>query len=171
MRLIHVVAAAENQVIGKNNQLLWHLPNDLKFFKNLTWGFPVIMGRKTFESVNKPLPGRTNIVITRQADWQRSGVDVVADFDEAIARAKSLHVKQAFIIGGGEVYRQSLDQVHDVYLTRVDVALDGDTWYPVLDAASWQLASEEKFPADAKHAYDYSFQHWVRPVGHPLASI
>ena len=171
MRLIHVVAAAENQVIGKDDQLLWHLPNDLKFFKNLTWGFPVIMGRKTFESVNKPLPGRTNIVITRQIDWQRPGVDVVADLDEAIARAQSLQVKQAFVIGGGEVYRQSLDQVHEVYLTRVAVELDGDTWYPALDASSWELKSEEYFQRDGKHAYDYSFQHWVRPPGHSLASV
>jgi dihydrofolate reductase len=171
MRLIHVVAAAENQVIGKDNQLLWHLPNDLKFFKNLTWGFPVIMGRKTFESVNKPLPGRTNIVITRQTDWQRSGVDVVATLEEAILRAQRLHVKQAFIIGGGEVYRQSLDQIHEVYLTRVAVELQGDTWYPALDASSWILASEESFPADAKHMYAYAFQHWARHPDHPLARL
>lgn len=162
MRLIHVVAAAENQVIGNNNQLLWHLPNDLKFFKNLTWGYPVIMGRKTFESVNRPLPGRTNIVITRQAGWQAEGVEVARTVEEAIALAAALHVKQAFIIGGGDIYRQTIDCVAEVYLTRVGVALEGDTWYPELEGADWSLQFEETFLPNEKHAYGYAFQHWVR---------
>src|SRR3982751_6162367 len=97
-----VVAASTNNVIGKNNHLVWNLPNDLKFFKNTTWGFPVIMGRKTFEEVNKPLPGRINIVITRNPDWKAAGVIIVPDLEAAIQKARDTNAKQIFITGGGE---------------------------------------------------------------------
>ncbi len=157
-----IVAAAENNAIGKNNQLLWHLPNDLKFFKNTTWGMPVVMGRKTFESFNKPLPGRFNIVITRQADWKAEGVLVAADLQDALQKATETNCNEIFIIGGGEIYKQALEMADKIYLTRVHTEIDGDTFFPVLDESKWNLISNHDFSADEKHQFDYSFQTWVK---------
>jgi dihydrofolate reductase len=157
-----IVAASENNAIGKNGQLLWHLPNDLKFFKNTTWGFPVIMGRKTFESVNKPLPGRTNIVVTTKADWEAGGVIRVSSLEEGIQKAAETNSKQVFIIGGGEIYKQSMDIASSIYITRVHAHIDGDTFFPVIDESKWQLTSNQDFEADEKHAYRYSFQIWEK---------
>jgi dihydrofolate reductase len=162
MILSQVVAAADNNAIGKNNQLLWTLPNDMKFFKNTTWGMPVIMGRKTYESLGKPLTGRTNIIITRQQNWQPDGVIVVHDVKEAMTAAAGTDAKEAFIIGGGEIYRQTLPISQRVYLTRVHTALDADTYFPELNEADWELLSQLDFTADEKHAYAYSFQVWQR---------
>ena len=156
-----LVAASSNNAIGKNNQLLWHLPNDLKFFKNTTWGMPVIMGRKTFESVNKPLPGRFNIVITRQPDWKAEGVIVAGDLNDALQKAAETNCKEAFIIGGGEIFKQSMDIADKIYLTRVHADIEGDTFFPVIDESTWQLNSNQDFPADEKHAFEYSFQIWI----------
>lgn len=158
-----VVAAAENNAIGKNNQLLWHLPNDLKFFKNTTWGMPVIMGRKTFESVNKPLPGRFNIVITRKTDWKADGVIVTADLNDAIAKAAETSCKEAFVIGGGEIYKQAMDIANNIYITRVHAVIeDADTFFPAIDESKWMLVDNEDFESDLKHRYAYSFQKWVK---------
>ena len=162
MTISIVVAASENQVIGRDNQLLWHLPNDMKFFKNCTWAMPVIMGRKTFESLGKALSGRTNIVITRQQDWEAPGVQVVSSLEEAVSKAAEVDAKEAFVIGGGEIYEQALPLTNRIYLTRVHVSLEGDTYFPVLDPAKWVLLSNLDFPADDKHAYPYSFQVWER---------
>lgn len=155
-----IVAASENNAIGKNNQLLWNLPNDLKFFKNTTWGFPVIMGRKTYESVNKPLPGRTNIVVTNKADWSAETVLTSTNIEDAIKKAADTNSKQVFILGGGEIYKQSMHLADTIYITRVHAVLDGDTFFPVIDENQWQLISNEDFTADDKHAYGYSFQLW-----------
>lgn len=157
-----IVAASENNTIGKNNQLLWHLPNDLKFFKNTTWGMPVIMGRKTFESVNKPLPGRINIVITRQADWEAVGVTVARDLQDALKKAAETNCKEAFVIGGGEIYKWALSITDIIYLTRVHVQMEGDTFFPLINEADWELESTQDFSADEKHAYAYSFQKWKK---------
>lgn len=157
-----VVAASTNNVIGKNNQLVWHLPNDLKFFKNTTWGFPVIMGRKTFEEVNKPLPGRINIVITRQADWNVAGAVKAADLQDAISKARETNSKKIFIIGGGEIYRQSMSVAGTIYITRVHGEFDGDTFFPEINKQEWKLVSNEDFPVDDKHASAYSFQVWTK---------
>ncbi len=157
-----IVAASTNNAIGKNNQLLWHLPNDLKFFKNTTWGMPVIMGRKTFESVNKPLPGRFNIVITRQAGWTAAGVIVACDVNDAIKKAAETNCKEAFIIGGGEIFNETIGLANKVYLTRVHAVLDGDTFFPVIDENKWLLVSNTDFAADEKHTFAYSFQTWER---------
>jgi len=157
-----IVAASENNAIGKNNQLLWHLPNDLKFFKNTTWGMPVIMGRKTFEAVNKPLPGRINIVITRQPGWNAESVVVAADLNEALKKAAETNCKEIFIIGGGEIYNQSFEMAARIYLTRVHAIIDGDTFFPEIDENKWQLISRQEFSADEKHAFAYSFQTWTR---------
>ena len=155
-----IVAASENNAIGKNNQLLWHLPNDLKFFKNTTWGMPVIMGRKTFESVNKPLPGRINIVITRQADWKVAGVIVAKNLQDALKKAVETNCKEAFVIGGGEIYRWAMSIADIIYLTRVHAQLEGDTFFPLINETDWELESNQDFSADEKHAYAYSFQKW-----------
>ncbi len=155
-----IVAASTNNAIGKNNQLLWHLPKDLKFFKNTTWAMVVIMGRKTFESVNKPLPGRLNIVITSNKDWKAAGTTVASNLQEAIELAKAENFKELFIIGGGEIYRQSMALADKIYITRVHAKLEGDTFFPEIHQAYWELGSKEDFKADDKHAYDFSFEVW-----------
>jgi dihydrofolate reductase len=161
MTISIIVAASTNNAIGKNNQLLWHLPNDLKFFKNTTWGMPVIMGRKTFESVNKPLPGRINIVITRQAGWKADGVITAADLNEALQKAAATNCKEVFIIGGGEIYKECFEQAGKIYLTRVHAVIDdADTFFPAVDENKWEQVYNEDFEFDAKHAYPYSFQTW-----------
>lgn len=156
-----VVAAAENNTIGKNNQLLWHLPNDLKFFKNITWGMVVIMGRKTFESFNKLLPGRFNIVITRQTDWKAEGAIVASDLNDALKKAAETNCKEFFVIGGGEIYKEAIEIADKIYITRVHATLDGDTFFPVIDETKWHLTSNQDFEADEKHKYAYSFQEWT----------
>jgi dihydrofolate reductase len=155
-----VVAAAENNAIGKDNQLLWHLPNDLKFFKNITWGMAVIMGRKTFEAVNKPLPGRFNIVITRQPGWKGEGTIPATDLHDALQKAKETNCNEIFVIGGGEIYKQSMEIADKIYITRVHATLEGDTFFPEIDETKWQLVTNQDFEADEKHKYAYSFQTW-----------
>ena len=158
-----IVAASENNAIGREGELLWTLPNDMKFFKNTTWGLPAIMGRKTFESLGKPLAGRINIVITRQADWKRDGVIVVADINEALQKAADTNCKEIFIIGGGEIYKQSMDITDRIYLTRVHHTFkDADAFFPAIDENKWELKSNEDFDFDAKHVYAYSFQIWEK---------
>jgi dihydrofolate reductase len=157
-----LVAASENNAIGKDNQLLWHLPNDLKFFKNTTWAMPVIMGRKSFESVNKPLPGRINIVITTQAGWQRDNVITANDLGDALKKAGETNCKEAFVIGGGQIYEQAMPLADIIYLTRVHATLEADTFFPVINEVDWELVSNEDFEADEKHKYAYSFQAWKK---------
>jgi len=124
-----VVAMAENNVIGKNNQLIWHLPADLKHFKNLTTGHPIIMGRKTFESIGKPLPSRTNIVITRQEDFKPEGVLVAHSLNEGLMLAQQLDAN-IFVIGGAEIYKQAMFLADTIYLTEVHHEFEGDTFFP-----------------------------------------
>ncbi|HRD56975.1 MAG TPA: dihydrofolate reductase [Ferruginibacter sp.] len=157
-----VVAAAENNAIGKNNQLLWHLPNDLKFFKNTTWASVVIMGRKTFESVNKPLPGRLNIVVTKNKSWRFDAVKTAEGLQEAIELAAKENFKEIFIIGGGEIYKQAMPFANTIYLTRVHTSIDGDTFFPAINTAEWDLVQRDDFSKDEKHAFDYSFEKWVK---------
>lgn len=162
MTISLVVAAAENNVIGKDNRLLWHLPNDMKFFKNTTWGMPVIMGRKTFESLGKPLAGRTNIVMTRDKGWSAQGATVTSNMEEAMQVAAETDAKEVFVIGGGEIFKEVLPQANRVYLTRVHTSIEGDTFFPELPQKEWQLLTQLDFVADAKHKYGYSFQVWQR---------
>ena len=160
-----LVAASENNVIGKNNQLLWNLPNDMKFFKNTTWAMPVIMGRKTFESFKgDALPGRFNIVITRQRNWQQENksVKVVNSLEQAIEFAQQTDCKEAFVIGGGQIYAESLPFATRIYLTRVHASFEGDTFFPEINPKQWTLVSNLDFTKDEKHAYAYSFQIWER---------
>ena len=157
-----IVAASTNNAIGKNGQLLWHLPNDLKYFKNTTWGMPVIMGRKSFESVGRPLPGRFNIVITRQADWNSEYVETAANVNDAIEKAGRTNCKELFIIGGGEIYEQTIGNAQRIYMTRVHAVLDADTFFPPIDETKWIMSHNLNFEADDKHPFVYSFQVWDR---------
>jgi len=161
-----ILAASSNNAIGKHNALLWHLPNDLKFFKNTTWGMPVIMGRKTYLSIaGEPLPGRFNIVITRQKDFDpgREEVWVVNTLEEAIARAKETNCKEVFIAGGGEIYSMALPMADRIYLTRVHGDFpDSEIFFTGFNQNEWTLISNLDFKADEKHAYDYSFQVFER---------
>lgn len=157
-----LVAVSENNVIGKDNKLPWHLPNDLKYFKNLTWGMTVVMGRKTYESFNNMLKGRKNIVITRNKDWKAEGVEVTNSIDEALALAEKMFVKEIFIIGGAEIFRALLPQANRIYLTRIHHSFDGDAFLPEIKESEWQLVKERNCPADEKNAYAHSFQVWER---------
>ena len=160
--LSHIVAASENNVIGKDGKLPWHLPNDFKYFKNKTWSMPVVMGRNTYESLDKLLPGRFNIVITTKQDWKRDGVIVAHSLDESIARAKETDCKEILIIGGAEVFKQSMEIINRIYLTRVHTNLEGDAFYPEIDKNKWKVTFEDPHPADEKHAFAYTFQTWER---------
>lgn len=162
MILSLLVAADENNLIGKDNHLPWHLPNDLRYFKNLTWAMPIVMGRKTFESIGKPLPGRRNIVVTRNGEWSHEGVDAVHSIDAAMAAARADDVKEVFVIGGDEIYRASLQLADRVYLTRIHHAFDGDVYFPTLSAGEWTLEKETHADADEKNAYPHTFQVWKR---------
>jgi dihydrofolate reductase len=162
MTITLLVAAAENNAIGKNNQLLWSLPNDMKFFKNTTWGMAVIMGRKTYESVDKPLPGRFNIVITRQTDWKAEGVIVASDLQDALKKAAATNCNEVFVIGGGEIYKWAIDIADKILITRVHASFDADTFFPAIDETKWQLVANQDFATDVKHAFAYSFQTWQR---------
>lgn len=157
-----LLAASENNVIGKNNKLPWHLPADLKYFKNLTWGMPVIMGRRTYDSFGKTLPGRRNIVITRNKEWKAEGVDVVHSIEEAVALAKESAVKEIFIIGGSEIFKNILPKADRIYLTRIHQSFEGDAFFPVLNEEEWQLVKNRDCAADEKNAYPHSFQVWER---------
>jgi dihydrofolate reductase len=158
-----LVGASANNAIGKNNQLLWHLPNDLKFFKNATWAMPVAMGRKTFESLGgKPLNGRLNIVITKQKDFISDGIIVVESIEAAISFAKKNDYKEIMIAGGGEIYKQAIPIATKVLITRVHTIIEGDTFFPVIDTNVFQLVKQKDYPADAKHQYAYTFETWER---------
>jgi len=160
--LSHIVAASENNVIGSKNNLPWNLPNDFKYFKNKTWGMPVIMGRKSYESLKKSLPGRINIVVTNKTNWQPEDVCVVNNIDSAIEKAREADAKEIFIIGGGEIFKQTIDIVSRIYLTRVHATIEGDTYYPEIRKDQWELVDEQSFPADEKHKYAYTFEVWEK---------
>lgn len=154
-----IAAASTNNVIGKNNQLPWHLPVDMKFFKNTTWGMPMIMGRKTFESNGyKPLPGRINIIITRRKDLKAEGVVIVNNWNDALFVAKDAECKEVFVIGGGEIFKEVINKADRIYMTRVHTLIDGDAFFPEIDEKKWQLISQRDCFADEKHKYNYSFQ-------------
>jgi dihydrofolate reductase len=162
MKLSLIVATAHNNVIGRNNELPWHLPQDLKYFKSHTLGKPIIMGRKTFESIGKPLPSRTNIVITRQKDWSFSGVLVAKNIAEALEIGQTFRNEQnnlaeeIVVIGGAEIYRHTLPIADRVYLTQIEADIDGaDAYFPELSPTQWKLVSELPGERDAniKHKF------------------
>jgi dihydrofolate reductase len=146
--------------IGRDNALPWHLPDDLKRFKRLTLGKPVVMGRKTYDSIGKPLPGRQNIVVTRDANYQRDGVTVVHDPAEALRAVGP--GPEIMVIGGAELFRAYLPRAVRVHLTRVHGDIRGDVYWPALDGREWRLADSEPHPADERHAYAMTFEVWER---------
>ena len=159
-----VVAAYTNNAIGKDNQLLWHLPNDLKFLKNKTWAMPVLMGRKSFESLgNKPLKGRINIVLTSSKFFKKDGIVLVNSLKDAYFFARQNDYKEIMILGGGHVYEQTINESDKIYITRVHhVFEDADAFFPAIDEKKWKLVFNEDHFKDEKHAYDYSFQLWEK---------
>ena len=149
--MITIIAAiGKNNELGKDNQLLWHLPEDLKYFKKMTLEHPIIMGRKTYESIGKPLPNRTNIVVSRKEDWFEEGILIVPSIKDAIKHAKKIN-EQIFIIGGGNIYEQT-----------IDFQTEADAFFPKIDENIWQKTDEIHHPKDEKHTYDFSFQTWER---------
>lgn len=161
-----VVAIGNGDAIGGDNRLLWHLPNDLRFFKNLTWGMPVIMGRKTFDSMaGKPLPGRSNIVISRDLSASSSfnNVQFVSTIEEAIEKAAQTDCKEIFIIGGGEIYKQSIHLANKIYLTRVHGSFpEATVFFPTFDQLAFTLTDKISMQKDERHAYDYDFEVWEK---------
>ncbi len=162
MNITLVVAASENNAIGLNNQLLWHLPKDMRFFKNTTWGMPILMGRKTFESMgSKPLNGRLNIIITRNKNWVNEDVTVVHTMEEATSLADKFSYKELLVIGGGEIYEMALPLAEKIWLTRVHTTIEGDVYFPKLNA-EWEMVSSTQNAADEKHKFSFDFECWKR---------
>lgn len=151
-----VVAAAENNVIGKDNGLIWHLPADLRHFKQITMGHPILMGRKTYESIGKPLPGRTSIIITTQKGYEAEGCIVTHSLQEALEQARQLD-EAIYIIGGAEIYKQALPLTDTIYLTRLHHAFEGDVYFPELEEQDWETVEQEHLEPDEKNKYPYSF--------------
>ena len=157
-----VVAVADNGVIGRQGQLPWRLPNDLQHFKALTLGHPVVMGRRTYDSIGRALPGRPNIVVTRQPDWAAPGCETQPSVLAALARAAELDAELVCVIGGGEIYREALPAADVVYLTEVHHAVAGDATFPPLSPTEWREETRERHEADERHDYAYSFVQLVR---------
>jgi dihydrofolate reductase len=162
-----IAAASENSVIGKDNKLPWHLPTDMKYFKNITWGMPVIMGRKSFEALGKPLRGRSNIVITRNKNWSADGVKTVQSIDQAINLASQTDAKEIYIIGGGEIFQAAIPSADRIYLTLVHENFEGDAFFPEIKHEEWKLTSNRDCDPDEKNAYALSFQVWERKTPSP----
>jgi dihydrofolate reductase len=152
-----IVAMAENRVIGNKNQLPWHLPADLAHFKQLTTQHPIVMGRKTYLSIGKPLPNRTNIVLTQTPDFQAPGCFVAADLDQALKQAMQHEQEIIFIIGGAQIYQVLLPRIQRIYLTIVHASFAGDVYFPPLDQSQWREISRNRYEADNKNPYPYSF--------------
>jgi dihydrofolate reductase len=157
---------SRNRVIGRGNGLPWRLPKDLQFFMTTTMGHPVIMGRRTFESMKAPLPGRTNIVVTRDSGYRREGIRVASDLEAALATARRQCLAdggdEAFVAGGAEIYRLALRVATRLYVTEVDAEVEGDTFFPEFDWGAWRRLSCDQFPADASHAYRFSISVFER---------
>lgn len=160
MSLILIAAASENNVIGQGNRLPWNLPDDLKHFRELTRGHPVIMGRKTYQSIGRPLPNRTNIVVSRDAQFQAPGCQVISSLDKALALVEQ--GQTAYVIGGGELYTQALPLANAIELTRVHTTIEGDAYFPVIDPATWKRVSAEEHAVDTAHALAFTFERWER---------
>lgn len=156
-----VVAMGEKNGIGFENRLLWHLPKDLKHFKEITSGHPVIMGRKTYESIGKPLPNRTNIVVSRKTDWFEEGILIVGSIKEAVKFAKKID-EEIFIIGGGKIYEQTMEITDRLEVTLVKAELEADTYFPKIDPKVWKKTDETCYEKDEKNPYDFCFQTYEK---------
>jgi len=163
-----IVAKAENHVIGQDNRLPWHLPKDMQHFKRTTMGHHVIMGRKTFASIKKPLPGRKLIIMTRTPNYCVEGCTVVQDITAALAVAEQAGETEVLIAGGATVYQATLALADKIYLTEIRVCLGGDTFFPMINANEWEAISRIHHPADARHLYAYDFVELVRKSTHKV---
>jgi dihydrofolate reductase len=164
MILSAIVAMSENNAIGRDNDLPWHLPDDLKFFKRTTLGKAVLMGRKTYDSMGKPLPNRLNIVVSSRKDLQLPEEVLLYDnIDDAVTRLQQEDADEGFIVGGGKIFEQTMDMVDRIYLTRVHTVIsDAEAFFPHIDHTHWKLSWKEEHPADEKHAYAFTFEQWDR---------
>ncbi|MFB3390307.1 dihydrofolate reductase [Flavobacterium sp. LAR06] len=158
--IIMIAAVAENNALGKNNELVWHLPNDFKRFKSLTTNHHIIMGRKTFESFPKPLPNRVHVVITRQKDYNPEGCIVVDSIEKAISVCPEN--EDSYIIGGGEIYNLGMRHADILEITKVHHSFDADAYFPEIDKTDWQLVESEENFRDEKHLYDYTYETYIR---------
>lgn len=159
-RVSLIAAVADNGVIGADNALPWHLPDDLRYFKELTTGHAIVMGRRNYESIGRPLPKRHNIVVTRNPDYRAPGCTIVRSVDEALRAAGS--DAEVFVIGGGEIYRQTLARADRLYLTLVHAEPNGDAYFPEFDQAAWRETSRREHPADDRHAHPFTFVTFER---------
>lgn len=167
MRISIIVAVSENNVIGKNNTLIWHLPADMKYFKEKTSGHCVITGRKNYESIPekfRPLPNRTNIIITRQKEYAAPGAIVVSSIEGAIEKAQRLGENEVFIIGGAEIYKQSMHLADQLFVTKIHHSFDGDVSFPEINSSIWKETKRVDFKADEKNIYDYSFGEYKKVI-------
>jgi len=155
-----IAAVAENNAIGKKNQLLWHLPDDFQRFKNLTTGHYIIMGRKTFESFPKPLPNREHVVITRNGNYNKTGITVVCSIEEAIKVCPKN--EEVFIIGGAEIYSQAIEIADKIDITKVHSSFEADAFFPEFDLNQWEIVNSAYHPIDERHAFDFTFQTYLR---------
>lgn len=164
MNVSLIVAAASNNAIGKNNQMLWYMPNDFKYFKNQTWGLPVLMGRRTFQALNsKALPGRLNIILTHDKDFKAENAVIIHKWEDAVFLAQEHHYNELMVIGGAEIYKLMLEHANKVYLTRMEKSFpDADAFFPMLNPKQWELSSKQDFDADEKNPMNYSFEIWIR---------
>ena len=161
MTITLIAAAAENNALGKDNDLVWHLPDDFKRFKAITSGHFIVMGRKTFESFPKPLPNRTHIIITRQKEYQvPEGCLVATSIEEALQLCPQN--EEVFIIGGGEIYKQSIEIADKIELTRVHTEVEADTFFPEIDQNNWKILEEEYHPKDEKHKFDFTYLTYLK---------
>ncbi|WP_421262109.1 type 3 dihydrofolate reductase [Aeromonas jandaei] len=162
MKISMIAAMAHDRVIGKDNQMPWHMPADLAHFKRVTLGKPVLMGRKTFESIGRPLPGRRNLVISRNPDYQADGIEVVGAVEAALALLADNEVAEVMVIGGGHLYAELLPKADCLYLTRIELEVEGDTRFPAFADEQWQCVEREVHQADEKNPHPYRFETWLR---------
>ncbi|MGL6335185.1 type 3 dihydrofolate reductase [Aeromonas jandaei] len=162
MKISMIAAMAHDRVIGKDNQMPWHMPADLAHFKRVTLGKSVLMGRKTFESIGRPLPGRRNLVISRNPDYQADGIEVVGSVEAALALLADNEVAEVMVIGGGHLYAELLPKADCLYLTRIELMVEGDTRFPAFEDEQWQCVEREVHQADEKNPHPYRFETWLR---------
>lgn len=162
MKISCIVATAKNNVIGKDNQIPWYLPADLKYFKKCTLDHHIIMGRNCFESIGRALPKRTNVIVTRDMFYTVSNCMIAHSVGEALSIAEDNGEEEAFIIGGGQIYKQTIDLWDKLYLTEVDLEVDGDVFFPEIDLTEWKMIKKKDYNKDEKNSHNYSFQQFER---------